>query len=320
MINRSFLIAVFVTLITLCSSLPSAYGQSSIFDTSASSLFNNEDEFLKPEQAFVFNFDQQNSALLLTFDIAEGYYLYKKQFKFTGENIEFHPVNLPSGKDHEDEFFGKQQIYVGQLTLTVPLTMVSDEGKIHIRYQGCAEAGLCFPPIIKTVELSEFNASATSVLSALNSSNTGINNSSSKISTTAIASEQHQLLAMLKANDLWLTLVAFFVGGLLLSFTPCVFPMYPILTGIIVGQKERLSTQKAFALSFVYVQGMAITYTLLGIVVALAGAQFQAMFQHPVVLISLSLLFIFLALSMFGLFNLALPSSWQNKLNNLSNS
>jgi thiol:disulfide interchange protein DsbD len=95
--------------------------------------------------------------------------------------------------------------------------------------------------------------------------------------------------------------------------------MYPILTGIIVGQGKTLTTKKAFTLSFIYVQGMAITYTLLGIVVALAGAKFQALFQHPIVLISLSILFIFLALSMFGVFNLALPASWQNKLNNISN-
>jgi thiol:disulfide interchange protein DsbD len=135
-------------------------------------------------------------------------------------------------------------------------------------------------------------------------------------------SEQHQLSDMLKQESLLLTLIAFFVGGLLLSFTPCVFPMYPILTGIIVGQGEQktpLTTKKAFTLSFIYVQGMAVTYTLLGIVVALAGAKFQAAFQHPIVLISLSVLFIFLALSMFGVFNLALPASWQNKLNNMSN-
>ena len=125
---------------------------------------------------------------------------------------------------------------------------------------------------------------------------------------------------MLKQDSLWLTLVAFFIGGLLLSFTPCVFPMYPILTGIIVGQGNKLTTKKAFTLSFFYVQGMAITYTILGIVVALAGAQFQAAFQAPAVLIALSILFLFLALSMFGLFNLALPSSWQNKLNDMSNS
>ena len=140
----------------------------------------------------------------------------------------------------------------------------------------------------------------------------------STTSKVASSSEQHQLADMLQSDSVWLTLVAFFVGGLLLSFTPCVFPMYPILTGIIVGQGDKLSTKRAFALSFAYVQGMAVTYTLLGIVVAVAGAQFQAMFQHPIVLIALSALFIFLALSMFGIFNLALPSSWQNKLNQVS--
>ena len=300
--------------------------QESIFDTSSSSLFSNEDEFLKPEQAFVFNFDQQNDQVAVTFDIAEGYYLYKKQFKFTAENTELASVILPVGIDHEDEFFGKQQIYVDELAFTVPLTSIAANGQLHIRYQGCAEKGLCFPPIIKTIALSKINAAIESnnstVLSALSQSSDTSNDTNLSDNTNAESdvSEQHELAAMLAGNNVWLTLVAFFVGGLLLSFTPCVFPMYPILTGIIVGQKEKLSTKKAFSLSFFYVQGMAITYTLLGIVVALAGAKFQAMFQHPYVLIALSILFIFLALSMFGLFNLALPSSWQNKLNNISNS
>jgi thiol:disulfide interchange protein DsbD len=297
--------------------------QESIFDTSSSSLFSNEGEFLKPEQAFVFNFDQQNNQVSVTFDIAEGYYLYKKQFKFTSENSELADVALPVGVDHEDEFFGKQQIYVNELAFTVPLTSVDTNGQLHIRYQGCAEKGLCFPPIIKTIELNKVSASSSAVLSALSQTSDNSNittNSTNDANSTGDVSEQHELAAMLAGNNVWLTLVAFFVGGLLLSFTPCVFPMYPILTGIIVGQKEKLSTKKAFSLSFFYVQGMAITYTLLGIVVALAGAKFQAMFQHPYVLIALSILFIFLAFSMFGLFNLALPSSWQNKLNNISNS
>jgi len=288
--------------------------QESIFDTSSSSLFSNEDEFLKPEQAFVFNFDQQNNVLNVTFDIAEGYYLYKKQFKFIGENIDFITPKLPMGIDHEDEFFGKQQIYTSTLEFGIPLNAVNKGGIINIRYQGCAEAGLCFPPIIKTIELTQIKAAANNVLTALEQQN-----SSSSLQVDNNSSEQYQLADMLKGDNIWLTLVAFFIGGLLLSFTPCVFPMYPILTGIIVGQKEALSSKKAFSLSFFYVQGMAITYTLLGIVVALAGAKFQAMFQHPIVLISLSILFIFLAFSMFGLFNLALPSSWQNKLNHISN-
>jgi len=294
--------------------------QQSIFDTSSSSLFSNEEEFLKPEQAFLFNFHQQNENLAITFDIAPGYYLYKKQFKFSGDKTDYAPVSLPTGVDHEDEFFGLQQIYTGQLKLKALLKKVKEGSTLSITYQGCAEKGLCFPPMTQTIELSEFDNIANelqeNVLNALNP--TSITHAPKTVNSITTASEQHQLADLLKGKNIWLTLAAFFVGGLLLSFTPCVFPMYPILTGIIVGQKGSLSTKKAFGLSFVYVQGMAITYTLLGIVVALAGAQFQAMFQHPAVLISLSILFIFLALSMFGVFNLALPSSWQNKLNNLS--
>jgi len=294
----------------------------SIFDTSSSSLFSNEDDFLKPEQAFIFNFDQQGRSLKVSFDIAEGYYLYKKQFKFIAEQAEIATVSLPRGIDHEDEFFGKQQIYLNYLEFVIPLKSVNEGATINIRYQGCAKAGLCFPPIIKTVQLSQLNsdnnfATANNVLASLNSA---VSTDNTTATPTENQSEQYQLANMLKGDNLPLTLLAFFIGGLLLAFTPCVFPMYPILTGIIVGQKDNLATSKAFSLSFVYVQGMAITYTALGVVVALAGAQFQAMFQHPALLISLSVLFIFLSLSMFGFYHLALPSSWQNKLNNVSNS
>jgi len=295
--------------------VPSVHAQDSIFDTSSSSLFSNDDEFLSVDEAFEFNFYQKNDQLEVKFKIAEGYYLYRHQFKFSVENAEIIPVELPVGEDHEDEFFGIQQIFTEQLAFVIKLTKVDKNASIKIRYQGCAAKGLCFPPKRKTVELSKITPQETAVS---NNILTAINGSA-QFNSEAI-SEQHQLADMLKGDSLWLTLIAFFVGGLLLSFTPCVFPMYPILTGIIVGQGDKLSTAKAFRLSFAYVQGMAITYTFLGIVVALAGAQFQAMFQHPAVLIALSILFIFLALSMFGAFNLALPSSWQNKLNNISNS
>ena len=230
---------------------------------------------------------------------------------------------MPAGEHHEDEFFGVQQIFTGQLAFTVDIQEALDNASITIRYQGCAKKGLCYPPTKKTIDLSEVvltDSDAANVLSALEASNENNNAAVESNTDNASSSEQHQLADMLKGDNVWLTLAAFFIGGLLLSFTPCVFPMYPILTGIIVGQGDKLSTKKAFTLSFFYVQGMAVTYTLLGIVVAIAGAQFQAMFQHPVVLIALSVLFIFLALSMFGVFNLALPSSWQNKLNNVSSS
>lgn len=313
-------VAVFWLILTCLSfsHVPAVHAQDSIFNAPAS-LFSNDDEFLKVDEAFIFDFHQQKNKLQVSFNIADGYYLYRHQFKFTVNNATIVPVNLPEGEHHEDEFFGVQQIFTGKLDFTIDITQASNNANIIIRYQGCAEKGLCYPPTKKTLDLTEViktTSANDAVLSALSTNSTG--NSSTETETSS--SEQHQLADMLKSDNVWLTLAAFFVGGLLLSFTPCVFPMYPILTGIIVGQGDKLSTKKAFTLSFFYVQGMAVTYTILGIVVAIAGAQFQAMFQHPAVLIALSVLFIFLALSMFGVFNLALPSSWQNKLNQVSSS
>jgi len=304
-------------LLTLVSFLPAiSHAQQSIFDVSSTSLFSNDDEFLKVDQAFSFNFDQQSNKLHINFAISEGYYLYRHQFKFTAKNAVLSTVDLPKGIDHEDEFFGIQQIYTEQLSFTINVEQATENASVTIRYQGCAEKGLCYPPTKQVIALESLTSTNVSAaLSAL----TPENNNASVTEQKASSSEQHQLADMLKQDSLLLTLVAFFAGGLLLSFTPCVFPMYPILTGIIVGQGKSLTTKKAFTLSFFYVQGMAVTYTLLGIVVALAGAQFQAVFQHPFILIALSVLFVFLALSMFGVFNLALPASWQNKLNSISN-
>ncbi|WP_425451861.1 protein-disulfide reductase DsbD [Candidatus Colwellia aromaticivorans] len=318
----NLIVGLLLTLVTLLPTI--SHAQQSIFDTSSSSLFSNDDEFLKVDQAFSFNFDQQNDQLHVNFDISEGYYLYRHQFKFTANNASYSTIDLPTGLDHEDEFFGVQQIYKEQLNFTINIEQANEDASITIRYQGCADKGLCYPPTKKVIALDSVLTpnDATAVFSALtkvNDSATLAEQKSKNIEQVTSSSEQHQLADMLKQGSLILTLIAFFVGGLLLSFTPCVFPMYPILTGIIVGQGKALTTKKAFTLSFFYVQGMAVTYTLLGIVVALAGAQFQAIFQHPFVLIALSILFIFLALSMFGIFNLALPTSWQNKLNNISN-
>ena len=306
---------------------PLASAQDSIFST-PSSLFSNDNEFLKVDEAFIFDFHQQKNKLQVSFNIADGYYLYRHQFKFSTENATIVPVALPEGEHHEDEFFGVQQIFTNKISFTIDIEQANADASVTVRYQGCATKGLCYPPTKKTIDLSKValtvssTGDAQNILNALGASNspqgTDSSNSNKQPSGSANSSEQHQLADMLQSDSVWLTLVAFFVGGLLLSFTPCVFPMYPILTGIIVGQGDKLSTKRAFALSFAYVQGMAVTYTLLGIVVAIAGAQFQAMFQHPIVLIALSALFIFLALSMFGIFNLALPSSWQNKLNQVS--
>ncbi|MFT5004388.1 MAG: thiol:disulfide interchange protein DsbD, partial [Flavobacteriales bacterium] len=270
---KKIVLLFWLVLTSICLQVPNAQAQDSIFDTSSASLFSNDDEFLSVEEAFEFNFHQKDDQLSVSFTIAEGYYLYRHQFKFSVENAEIIPVELPKGEDHEDEFFGVQQIFTEQLNFTIKLVNADSNASIKIRYQGCAAKGLCYPPKSKVVALSKVNneeaINTNNVLAAISPDN--------ETSNTSIAaenaSEQHQLADMLKGDNIWLTLLAFFVGGLLLSFTPCVFPMYPILTGIIVGQGDKLSTSKAFRLSFAYVQGMAITYTLLGIVVALAGAQ-----------------------------------------------
>ncbi|NMP31768.1 protein-disulfide reductase DsbD [Thalassotalea sp. M1531] len=294
---------------------PLTLAQNSLFDTSSSSLFSNDDEFLKVDEAFVFDFHQNNDKLQVSFNVKDGYYLYRHQFKITAENATIDEVVLPQGIEHEDEFFGVQQIFDEDVEFTIPIISTNEGAIVSVRYQGCAKKGLCYPPTTKTIELLPVTArDNANVLAALEVSDTA-----PEEATVSNGSEQFELLSLLQNESLLVTLIAFFTGGLLLSFTPCVFPMYPILTGIIVGQGDNLSTKRAFSLSFFYVQGMAITYTILGVVVALAGAQFQAMFQHPAVLIVLSVLFIFLALSMFGMFNLALPASWQSKLNEMSN-
>lgn len=327
---RAFL-RLFVLL--LCVVGTSAQAQQSPFDTSMDSLFSNQDEFLKVDQAFQFDFNQQGKDVEVYFNIAEGYYLYKEKLVFKSDNAKFELPALPEGVEHEDEFFGVQQVYYKKLKFNIPVNEATNDSSIELTYQGCAEKGLCYPPTKKVIYLSAVgeqsddnnSAAILGAIGADSADNGAASNESAASQGTASSqstadSEQFELASLLTSESLALILLTFFGLGILLSFTPCVFPMYPILTGIIVGQGDKLSTGKAFSLSMAYVQGMAITYTILGVVVALAGAQFQAAFQHPAILIGLSILFVVLALSMFGVFNLSMPSSWQQKLNQLSSS
>ena len=262
--------------------------------------------FLKVDQAFAFDAVQDGARLTVRLQIAEGYYLYRHRFAFKGENADFTPPTLPPATDHEDDFFGKTQVYYRQVEIPLQLTRVDEQGRLHVSYQGCTE-GLCYPPTDKVIDLSPLGALVEPALKP------------PSLPQDAPGNQQDRLAAALGNQGFWLSIAAFFALGLGLAFTPCVFPMYPILTGIIAGAGHRLSTRRAFLLSFVYVQGMALTYTLLGLVVASAGLQFQAALQHPYVLIGLSIMFVLLALSMFGLYSLQLPSSLQTRLSGLSN-
>ncbi|MCC0091117.1 protein-disulfide reductase DsbD [Aeromonas veronii] len=266
---------------------------------------NAKPKFLQVDEAFQIESDQRGDQLLLTLHIADDYYLYRHSLRFKGNNLTFSEPTLPEGTEHEDDFFGKTRVYYQQVSIAVPLKEVGENATLRVRYQGCTD-GLCYPPTDKLIDVAPLVTATTASTEETAQSVTPV-------------SQQDQLAAALGNQGFWLSIVAFFALGLGLAFTPCVFPMYPILTGIIAGAGDRLSTGRAFLLSMVYVQGMAVTYTLLGLVVASAGLKFQAALQHPYVLIGLSVMFVLLALSMFGLYTLQLPSSLQTRLSGLSN-
>jgi thiol:disulfide interchange protein DsbD len=290
--------------------------------TNALAALQQGSQFLPVEQAFVMDFRQQENKLQVSFTIADGYYLYKDKFKFVGIDAAFSHPQYPKGVMITDEYFGESEVYFHQVVLDIPLSQLGSEAMLKVRFQGCAEAGLCYP--VQTLDIPLIAPAVTASASTADAAAAlGITDNSaaddSTTTSTAPVSEQLQLLDKLQSDSTVKALFLFFLLGLGLAFTPCVFPMYPILTSIIVGQGQQLSGKRAFSLSMAYVQGMAISYSLLGLLVASLGLQFQTYFQHPVVLIAISILFVFLALAMFGVFNLSLPEKWQNKVNNLSN-
>ncbi|WP_429095546.1 protein-disulfide reductase DsbD [Aeromonas veronii] len=298
-------------LLLLCALLMTAVGSAPAHASGADLLSslgieaNAKPKFLQVDEAFQIESEQRGDQLLLTLHIADDYYLYRHSLRFKGNNLTFSEPTLPEGTEHEDDFFGKTRVYYQQVSIAVPLKEVGENATLRVRYQGCTD-GLCYPPTDKLINVAPLVTATTA-------------STAETAQSVAPVSQQDQLAAALGNQGFWLSIVAFFALGLGLAFTPCVFPMYPILTGIIAGAGDRLSTGRAFLLSMVYVQGMAVTYTLLGLVVASAGLKFQAALQHPYVLIGLSVMFVLLALSMFGLYTLQLPSSLQTRLSSLSN-
>ena len=281
----------FLTLILLLCSTSVFAG---LFDAPGRSNFTPAD------QAFVFDFQQNQHDLNLNWQVKEGYYLYRKQISITPAQAQVGPLQLPAGVAHEDEFYGKSEIYRGQLSVPVAVVQADKGATLTVTYQGCADAGLCYPSETKVIPLSEVKAAAQPAVAPLPSEER--------------SGAKDESGAELPFSALWALLI-----GIGIAFTPCVLPMYPLISGIVLGGKQRLSTGRALLLAFIYVQGMALTYTALGLVVAAAGLQFQAALQHPWVLIGLSAVFILLALSMFGLFSLQLPSSLQTRLTLMSN-
>ncbi|WP_323840134.1 protein-disulfide reductase DsbD [Photorhabdus africana] len=269
----------------------------------ANALFEQpgQNPYLPVDQAFMFDFQQKGDKLTLDWQIKPGYYLYRKQLHIEPQQVTLGKITLPQGTAHRDEFFGETEVYFQQLIVNVPVTEANNNSNIVVTYQGCAAAGYCYPPETRLVPLSTVIPSKT---------------------TDAIPTEPVQKTPESASNDqqhlpfspLWAILI-----GIGIAFTPCVLPMYPLISSIILGSQRPKSLKQIFWLALSYVQGMAVTYTLLGLIVAAAGLQFQATLQHPYVLIGLSALFVLLALSMFGLYSLQLPSAVQTRLVNWSN-
>ncbi|HEX9706858.1 MAG TPA: protein-disulfide reductase DsbD [Steroidobacteraceae bacterium] len=266
----------------------------------------NDDQFLPVDQAFVLSATADGGAQLrLDWQVAPGYYLYRHRVstKTATPGFSLGDIAMPSGKKKTDEFFGDVEVYYDALTATVPVTRPADASSLEIAvsYQGCADAGLCYPPVTKTIAI-DLPPPGTP----------------SRADAGPMVSEQDRLSNLIADGNLLVIMASFFGFGLLLAFTPCVLPMIPILSGIIAGQGEAATPRRSFMLSVVYVLGMALTYTVAGAAFAAAGQQAQAFFQQPWIIILFAALFVVLALAMFGLFDLRIPAALETRLAGVS--
>ena len=266
--------------------------------------------FLAVDDAFTFEIlPQVNNVLPIRWRVAEGYFLYRYKFQFElkeAYGVTIGDVQLPAGKIKNDPYFGEVATLRDKFETKLFLSGLTEATEVVLAfsYQGCADDGICYPPTNKQIKVNL--TPAKSMLKPVEQSQSYL-------------SEHDSLAAALAENSIWLTLLTFFGLGLLLTFTPCVLPMIPILSSLIVGQEERASTRRAFAISLVYVLAMALTYTVAGVFVGLSGQNVQIWFQTPWVISIFVGLFVLLSLSMFGFYELQMPGFIQNRLTAASN-
>ena len=278
-------------------------------------LFDKKPAFLPVDEAFQFSAakSENQENVIVNWSIAEGYYLYQEKISVKLNQEEPSSFDLPtfsiSPEDYNDPYFGLVKIFKKpvQAIFKASQPPLKAEDVVEIAYQGCTE-GFCYPPEVKEIKVADLPIAQVA--------NTEKTSENSTALSTQPKAEQDRLAESLFNSKY--AVFGFFLLGLGLAFTPCVLPMLPLLSAIVIGQNQRPNMWRAFALSFVYVQGMALTYTLLGLIVAAIGLPFQVALQHPYVMIGLSIIFVLLALSMFGVFTLQLPSSLQTKLSLLS--
>ncbi|MES9812093.1 MAG: protein-disulfide reductase DsbD [Candidatus Thiodiazotropha sp.] len=299
-----------------------------IGDSASNQLFDNdiEDDLLDPEEAYKLSVTVEDGThLRLYWSIAEGTYLYHDKVTLSsGENqgIALGQFTLPDPEIKQDTVrpdgtIGEVAVYHDEIDLILPLVRSSAEETeitLNVGYQGCAEIGVCYPPINK-----QFTLTLPAISEAEANETVSPTGTPPAAFSNEPISELDEITETMKGGSVLLIIGLFFLLGLGLAFTPCIFPMIPILSGIIAGHGDKITTQKAFILSLVYVLAMAITYTIAGVLAGMFGENLQAYFQNPWILSAFALLFVLLALSMFGFYDLQLPSSLQSRLTEVSN-
>ena len=278
-------------------------------------LFDKKPAFLPVDEAFQFSAakSENQENVIVNWSIAEGYYLYQEKISVKINQDETSSFDVPtfsiSPEDYNDPYFGLMKIFKKpvQAIFKASHPPLKAEDVVEIAYQGCT-SGFCYPPEVKEIKVADLPIAQIANIEKTSEKSTAL---------SAQPKAEQDRLAESLFNSKY-AVFGFFLLGLGLAFTPCVLPMLPLLSAIVIGQNQRPNMWRAFALSFVYVQGMALTYTLLGLIVAAIGLPFQVALQHPYVMIGLSIIFVLLALSMFGVFTLQLPSSLQTKLSLLS--
>lgn len=314
MLKRFFYFLFFIV-ITLAAHCAQA-ANSSI----AENLLNritSEEEFLSPDKAFGLELDLSGNQINVHFNVANGYYLYKERIKFSITPPSRYEIQLPSGEIKNDPNFGKMEVYHhsfnGNIQLQTPITAALT---VQASYQGCSEKGLCYAPQHKTFVLQPSTAANPD---ASGSSTIDSNKfKATDVQSNDISANDSNAANLLKSGKWWLIILGFFSAGLLLSFTPCVFPMIPILSSIIIGKNAHVTRLHAFNLSLAYTFGMCLTYTLAGIAAGLSGQMLSNALQTPWALALGALIFAVLALSMFGFYELKLPTSLENSLMSMS--
>lgn len=279
------------------------------------------DEPLPVEEAFQMRSELGAAGeVRLIWEVKPDYYLYRDKIQFVvPEHLTLVDRRDIQGEMKEDPLFGRVEVYHSEARVDLLLGHQPGKegaGTLSVTYQGCWDGGVCYPPVTETLDVSHLPPATG--LAWAEPVSAAVAESEPPAVSQPFVSEQDQFAGLLSGGNWLLMLGAFFLAGLALSFTPCVLPMIPILSGIIAGQGHRVSTPRAFVLSLVYVLAMALTYTLAGVLAGLFGANLQATLQNPWVIGSFSAVFVLLALSMFGFYELQLPSALQSRVSHVS--